>query len=295
MSQSCPNALVCSEWLKVHLAQPDLRLIDGTYLMPGSGRDAHAEYAAWHIPGAVFFDIDEISDKTSSLPHMLPDAGTFAAKVGALGIGNDSRVVIYDSHGMMSAARVWWMFRAFGHRAVAVLDGGLPKWRAEGHPVTAEPTIPRPVSFSASLNPALYRSATAVLANITSRAEQLVDARAAGRFDGSVEDPWPGRRRGHVPGSLNLPYTDLLDPASKTFLPADQLAARIAAAGIDRSRPVIASCGSGVTACVVALALELAGTAAPVAVYDGSWAEWGLPDPGRPVESGAAVTVNQPR
>lgn len=270
------EALVTTAWLAEHLDDPDLRVVDGTFVMPQSGRDAGAEYADRHIPGAVFFDIDAVADRSSPLPHMMPDAAGFAAAAGALGIGNRHRVVVYDTHGLMSAARVWWMFRTFGHGAVSVLDGGLAKWLAEGRPVTNAPTVPQPQTYEPKHRPELVWAVERVRQNIADGAVQLVDARAAGRFDGSAEETWPGRRRGHIPGSLNLPYTDLLDPETMTVLPSDQLAARFRAAGVAPDRPAAATCGSGVTACVLALGLYLLGRDA-VPVYDGSWAEWGLP------------------
>jgi thiosulfate/3-mercaptopyruvate sulfurtransferase len=281
-----PEALVSTEWLARHLQAPDLRVVDGTWHMPGSGRNARAEYEARHIPGAVFFDIDEIADEGSKLPHMLPSPEKFSARVRKLGLGDGNRIVVYDAHGMTSAARVWWTFRVMGHKDVAVLDGGLPKWLAERRPVEDTRPPPRERHFSARLNHTLVKDKAAVTRNLKSRRFQLLDARSAGRFQATEAEPWPGRRSGHIPGSRNLPYTELLDPAHKTFLPADALAAKFETAGIDLKKPVVTSCGSGVTAAILALGLHLIGHE-DVAVYDGSWAEWGLPGD-TPVETGPA-------
>jgi thiosulfate/3-mercaptopyruvate sulfurtransferase len=281
-----PEALVSTEWLARHLQAPDLRVVDATWHMPGQGRNARAEYEARHIPGAVFFDIDEIADEASKLPHMLPSPEKFSARMRKLGLGDGNRIVVYDAHGMMSAARVWWSFRVMGHKDVAVLDGGLPKWLAEGRPVEDTPPPPRERHFSARLNHTLVKDKSAVARNLKNRRFQLLDARSAGRFQGTEAEPWPGRRSGHVPGSRNLPYTELLDPTHKTFLPADALAAKFETAGVDLKKPVVTSCGSGVTAAILALGLHLIGHE-DVAVYDGSWAEWGLPGD-TPVETGPA-------
>ena len=283
MSHRSP-ALVSTEWLASRLGRADLAIIDASWAWPQEKRDLEQEFRTRHIPGAVRFDIDAISDHASGLPHMLPSPADFAAAVGALGIGTDSMVVAYDTAGLMSAARPWWMFRAFGHDKVAVLDGGLPKWLAEGRPVATGAAAPERRQFTARLHPELVRDAPAMLANVTSGREQLLDARSAGRFAGTEPEPRAGLRGGHVPGSLNLPFTDLLDPQSRTVRPNEAIAQRLREQGVDLARPIVTSCGSGITACVLALGLHLLGRE-DVAVYDGSWTEWAL-TPELPVETG---------
>jgi thiosulfate/3-mercaptopyruvate sulfurtransferase len=267
------DPVVTTEWLAEHLGAPDLRVVDGTWHMPHLGRDPRAEFEAAHVPGAVFFDIDAIADQGTPLPHMLPTATQFAAAVGALGIGSGDRVVVYDVRGVVSAARVWWTFRAFGHEAVAVLDGGLRKWRAQGRPVESGAGKPAPRVFSARPRPELVRDLDAMRANIASHAAQVLDARSAGRFAGTEAEPRAGLRGGHIPGSRNLPYETLYRPDGTLKAP-DELGRAVAAAGIDLARPIVTSCGSGVTASVLALALYVLGRR-DVAVYDGSWSEWG--------------------
>lgn len=285
MTYANPDAIVSTEWLQSHLSAPDVRVVDATWFMPGSGRSARDEYEAMHIPGAVFFDIDEIADTSSDLPHMLPPPEKFSSRVRKLGLGNGHKVVVYDANGITTAAcRVWWMFRVFGHRDVAVLDGGLVKWRAEGRPTEDLPPMPRDRHYIAHVHHNLVRTFDQVKANIETGREQVLDARSAGRFKGIDAEPWPGRKSGRIPGSLNLPYTEIIDPEARTILPADQLKARFQAAGVDMKKPVVCTCGSGVTACVLALGLHLAGHR-DVSVYDGSWAEWGRRDDA-PVEKG---------
>ncbi|HEU5303726.1 MAG TPA: 3-mercaptopyruvate sulfurtransferase [Gemmatimonadales bacterium] len=267
-------AVVSTEWLASVLGRPGLRVLDGSWYLPGSGRDAAGEYAAGHIPGAIFFDLDQVSDRSRSLPHMLPTAESFAGAMSALGLHDSDDLVVYDGSGVnLSAPRVWWTFRTFGHAGVAVLDGGIGKWRRERRPIEQGVGRLPPGHFTARLDPRAIRDLEAVRANIESGAEQLVDTRSPGRFAGTEPEPRPGLRGGHVPGSLNLPFSDLA-AADGTILPQDQLKRRMLRAGIDLSRPVVATCGSGTSACALLLGLHLLGHV-DTAVYDGAWAEWG--------------------
>jgi thiosulfate/3-mercaptopyruvate sulfurtransferase len=271
------QALISTDWLGTHLGDGDLVLLDASSNSPGMPPPpASQRFLDAHLPGARFFDIEFIKDRNSPYPHMMPSAAEFEAYAGALGIGRDTLVVAYDQSGIASAAaRCWWMFRFFGHERVTLLDGGLPKWVAEGRAVEGgEPAPAKPRGFTAKAHPELLRSVDDVAANITRGVELVVDARSSGRFEATAAEPWANGRAGHIPGSVNVPFSELIDAATGTMLPRDQLAARLARAGIDSNRPIVASCGSGVTACVVALALHLLHHES-VAVYDGSWAEWG--------------------
>jgi thiosulfate/3-mercaptopyruvate sulfurtransferase len=276
--------LADTAWLASHLHAPDLVVLDGSMHLPGSGRNAQSEYLAAHIPGALFFDIDAIADRSSPLPHMLPPAAMFASRMKRMGIGDGMHIIAYDSEGLYSAARVWWMFRAMGHREVRVLNGGLKKWKAEGRPLEDGPARPRsPRHFTAVRNAELIRDTADVRRLIDSRGAQIVDARDAARFAGRAPEPRPGLRSGHIPGSINVPFASLVN-ADGTMRPADELAAVFAAAGIDPAVGVVASCGSGVTAGIIALALAVLGRT-DAAVYDGSWSEWGG-DHRLPIETG---------
>ena len=266
------DALVSTEWLAERLGAPDVKVADATYFLPTMRRDAGAEYREAHIPGAVYFDIDDIADKENPLPHMLPDAAKFSSRVRRLGLGDGVRIVLYDNNHFSASARAWWMFRVFGHNDVAVLDGGLGKWRAEGRPVDDAVVTPREAHFTARQNHLLVRDLEQMRANLVSRRELVIDARAAGRFAGSEPEPRAGLRSGHIPGSVCVPYLDLIRPDG-TLAPADELRRRFAEAGSD-GRPIATTCGSGVTAGTLALALYEIGVP-EVAVYDGSWTEWG--------------------
>jgi thiosulfate/3-mercaptopyruvate sulfurtransferase len=265
--------LVTTDWLAAHLSDSNVRVVDGSWHMPQLRRDPRAEFAQAHIPGAAFFDIDAIADHSTDLPHMLPSPEEFARAVGALGIGDGDRVIVYDVRGVVSAARVWWTFRAFGHDDVAVLDGGLPRWRADGHPVESGVSSPTPRTFTARPRPDLVRDLARMRENLRAPREQVLDARSAGRFAGTEPEPRAGLRGGHIPGSRNLPYDRLYRPDG-TLLPPADLKVAFETAGVDLGRPVVTTCGSGVTASVLALALHTLGRR-DVAVYDGSWTEWG--------------------
>ncbi len=265
------DPMVSTDWLADHLTDPHVKPIDATWFMPGDPRDAKAMFEAAHIPGAVFFDLDAMSDLSSTLPHMLADAATFAIRAGVLGLGRNDTIVVYDGHGLFSAARAWWNFRVMSHNKVYVLDGGIPRWMAEGRPLKTGTPRPKLSPFDAKLDPALVRDIQQVSTLLQSGTEQVVDVRALTRFEGTAPEPRPGVRSGHMPGAKNLPFTELI--TNGALRPRDDLLAILRNSGIDPGRPLTATCGTGVTASVLALAMARVGHAA--AVYDGSWTEWG--------------------
>lgn len=266
------NPLVTTDWLADHIDDANVVLVDASWYMPAAKRSGRAEYLNSHLPGAVFFGIDDIADKTTTLPHMLPTPETFAAAVGKLGIADTDTIVVYDEAGVFAAPRVWWSFRAMGARDVRVLDGGGPKWRAEGRPTASGDEQPAARTFVADYQPRLVQDFGAVLGLTSSKAKTIVDARPGDRFRGEVPEPRPGLASGHIPGSLSVPASEVT--ANGQLKSAAELTELFAKAGVDVTKPIVTSCGSGVTASTVALALAIAG-AKDVAVYDGSWTEWG--------------------
>ena len=272
MSYKKPEALVTTEWLAANLNNHKVVVVDASLPRVGIKEDTRANYCNAHIPGAPFFDIDVIADPNSNLPHMIPQAEIFCNRVSELGISNGCKVVVYDQHGIYSAPRAWWMFRAFGHDNVAVLDGGLPKWRAEGRAVSSETVSHTHASFEAVLRPELLRLVEQVKENVSSRTEQIIDARGADRYNGTEPETRPGLRSGHIPGSLNVPYSNILE--NGRMIDGGRLSDAFSTAGVDLDKQITTSCGSGITACILALGLYLEGRD-NVAIYDGSWTEWG--------------------
>ncbi|RTL48928.1 MAG: 3-mercaptopyruvate sulfurtransferase [Bradyrhizobiaceae bacterium] len=271
------DPLVSTAWLHDHLSDSDIRVIDAAYRMPAMRPPLAAdEYKARHIRGAVFFDIDQVADHTTNLPHMLPPPLLFAREVGALGIESNDLVVIYDRGDYMGAPRAWWTFGTFGHDRVKVLDGGLKKWIADGYPVDAEIVTPAPRTYHAHLKEDRVRRLSQMRDNVETGTEQVIDARARERFEGTAAEPWPGRRSGRIPGSLNVPFNELIDPVTGEMKSAAALRTIFEGVHADLGKPIVTTCGSGVTAGVLSLALARLGVES--ALYDGSWAEWGLPD-----------------
>lgn len=285
MATDDPKTLVSTDWLAAHLQSPDLRLLDASWYLPAMDRDAKAEYDAAHIPGARFFDIDEISDHRSDLPHMVPPVEKFMSRLRAMGVGDGHQVVVYDGMNLFSAARVWWLFKLMGQKNVAVLDGGLPKWQTEGHPVTSDAPLIRDRHMTVSRQNQLVRDVTQVARAAKLGDHEIIDARPASRFSGETPEPREGLRSGHIPGSKNVFYGDLLNP-NGTMKSPEVLQEVFRKAGIDLTKPAITSCGSGVTAAIVSLALERIGKT-DHSLYDGSWTEWGMYHD-LPIETGSA-------
>ena len=277
MTQNTPASrwLKSTEWLADNLGKPNIVVVDGSTYLPTHGRDARAEYLAGHIPGAVFFDVNAVADHSTDLPHMMPGPAQFGEAASALGISETDTIVVYDGLGLFSAARVWWTFRVFSAKNVFILDGGMPAWKAEGRPTEAGEVKREPRKFKAEMDTGAVAIVDDVSMALTSGSAQVVDARSAGRFAGTEPEPRKGLRSGHMPGARNLPYTDIVE--NGRLASREKIAAAFAKAGVDTDKPVIASCGSGVTAVVLALGLDALGKK-PARIYDGSWTEWG----GRP-------------
>ena len=285
MATDDPKTLVSTDWLGAHLKDPDLRILDGSWYLPGTDRDAKAEYDAAHIPGARFFDIDDISDSRSALPHMAPTTEKFMSRLRAMGVGDGHQVVVYDGAGLFSAARIWWLFKLMGQQNIAVLDGGFPKWQAENRPVEDLPPLIRDRHMTVRRQNHLVKDVTQVAAASKLGDYTILDARSAARFRGEAPEPREGLRSGHIPGSKSLPYTELLNEDG-TMKSADALRDILRATGVDLSKPVITTCGSGVSAAIINLALERVGKT-DHSLYDGSWAEWGA-SPTVPIATGDA-------
>jgi len=278
------DPLVSTDWLAAHFGDPKIKIIDASFKMPGVLPLPKDDYLASHIPGAVFFDVDAVSDHSNPLPHMFPDAEQFGRDVGGLGVSNDDTVVLYDSGGWVAAPRVWWMFLSFGHPNVRILNGGLKKWVAEGRKVESGQVTAKPATFKAIFDTRYTRNIQQMVDNLESRAEQVLDARANDRYQGKVPEPRPGLRSGHIPGSISVTYNQLFDASTGAMKPSDELRAVFVGAGVKLDAPIVTSCGSGVSALVLTLALYRLGVRGS-ALYDGSWSEWGMQD-GPPVATG---------
>jgi thiosulfate/3-mercaptopyruvate sulfurtransferase len=286
MTSSTDDPLVSTDWLAAHIGDASVKVIDASFKLPGVLPLPLDDYLAAHIPGAVFFDVDAIADHDDPRPHMFPDAAQFARDISALGISTGDTVVAYDSGGWVAAPRAWWMFLSFGYPNVKILDGGLKKWLREGRPTHSGKVTPKPGKFQAKFDSSYIRSKQQVLANLQTRAEQVVDARPRGRFEGTAPEPRPDSRSGHIPFSRNVPYAGLFDAETGTMKPLEELRQAFGNAGVDLTKPIVTSCGSGVSALVLTLALYRLGVRGS-ALYDGSWAEWGRPD-GPPLATGPA-------
>ena len=283
--QDDPKTLVSTEWLHAHLKDPDMRILDGSYYLPQMGRDPRAEYDAAHIPNARFFDIDDVADHGSDLPHMVPPVEKFMSRMRAMGVGDGHQVVVYDGMGLFSAARVWWLFKLMGQNNIAVLDGGLPKWQAEGHPVEDLPPVIRDRHMTVRRQNHMVKDVTQVSAASKLGDYEIIDARSPGRFRGEEPEPRAGLRPGHIPGSKNVCFKDLLN-ADQTMKNPVEIRQIFESAGVDFNKPAITTCGSGVTAAVLSLGLERIGKT-DHSLYDGSWSEWGM-FPTVPVATGDA-------
>jgi thiosulfate/3-mercaptopyruvate sulfurtransferase len=280
------DPLVSTEWLAAHINDGNVKVLDASFKLPGVLPLPKDDYLAAHLPGAAFFDVDAVSDHSNPLPHMYPSAEQFGRDVGGLGVSNADTVVVYDSGGWVAAPRAWWMFLAYGHSNVRILDGGLKKWKAEGRKVESGEVKAKPATFKASYDPRRVRSIEQMVANVASRAEQVIDARAADRFEGRAAEPRPGIRSGHIPGARNVPYGQLFDAATGAMKPLDDLRKAFTGAGVNFDAPIVTSCGSGVSAGVLTLALYRLGIT-DTALYDGSWSEWGQAG-GPPIATGPA-------
>lgn len=280
------DPLVSTEWLAAHQNDANVKVVDASFKLPGVLPLPKDDYLAAHIPGAVFFDVDAVSDHSNPLPHMFPTAEQFGRDVGALGISNADTVVVYDSGGWVAAPRAWWMFLSYGHGNVRILNGGLKKWKAEGRAVESGEFKAKPATFKATYDPKRVRSIEQMIANVASKAEQVIDARAVERFEGRAPEPRPGIRSGHIPGARNVPYNNLFDAATGVMKSLDDLRKAFSGAGVKLDQPIVTSCGSGVSAGVLTLALYRIGVT-DTALYDGSWSEWGK-DGGPAIATGPA-------
>tara|TARA_Y100000590_G_scaffold450166_1_gene589415 strand:- start:208 stop:1050 length:843 start_codon:yes stop_codon:yes gene_type:complete len=270
------NSLIEIDWLKKNLNNPEIKIIDGTWHMPGSGINGFDIFKEKHIPNAIFIDLDEVSDINSDLPHMMPDENYFSEKISSLGISNNDHLIIYDMYGMFSAARIWFMFKAFGHNNISLLNGGFPAWLDSGGEVSNKINNLKTTIYKGKLNKLLIADYQQVLENLTNQKYLVLDARSPERFSGISEEPRPGMKSGHIPKSKNLYFNDLIDQDTKKFIKKEEIENLIKKSGIDVNKDIICSCGSGVTACIIKFAIELISKNKNIKIYDGSWSEWGV-------------------